>query len=48
MALWATLNLSVAKNADEGFKRRENLKGKNEKPQNFPYLRLTLSLSCLV
>jgi len=26
MAIWATLGVSVARNADEGFKRRKNLK----------------------
>jgi len=30
MAIWATLGVSVARNADEGFKRRKNLKNKKE------------------
>jgi len=45
MPLWATLGVSVATNADEEFKMCKNLKGKNEKPQNFPYLALALSVS---
>ena len=45
MILWATLGVSVARNADEGFQRRKKSNKQERQPQNFPYLKLTLSVS---